>query len=220
MNRVFSDATSILNGDIIISSLASNLNMKACPFNPSVNSFVSNILGKTLLPLQKSFIKRDSTWKIAYVNPLPRSQLAFCPTTSDTNRHWWNSLINESWTEGILRRNLNLRYPFGILSKSSLDARTYVELRLSVNYCSSSSIFDFSCITFNLRSCSIFYLNSSIAFCSFSFLSREINSPHPIFSLDISVTFLVISSSFLICSSLCYTSLLANFLKMRIFSLG
>jgi len=157
---------------------------------------------------------------MAYVNPFPRSQLAFCPTTSETNRHWWNSLINESLTEGILTRNLNLRYPLGILSKSSLDASTYVELRLSVSNCSSSSIFDFSCITFNLRSCSIFYLKSSIAFYSFSFRSREIKSPHPIFFLDISVTFLLISSSFLICSNLCYTSLLANFLKISIFSLG
>lgn len=194
--------------------------MKACPFNPSVNSFVSKMLGKTLLPLQKSLINRDSTWNMAYVNPLPRSQLAYCPTTSDTKRHWWNSLINESFTDGILRLNLNLKYPLGILLKSSLEARTYVELRLSVKSCSSSSIFDFSCIAFNLRSYSIFYLNSSIAFYSFSFRSRDIKSPHPIFSLDISVTFLVISSSFLICSNLCYTSLLANFLKMSIFSLG
>jgi len=61
INRVFSEATSILKGEIIISSFASNLKMKAYPFKPSVNSFVSNMLGKTLLPLQKSLINRDST---------------------------------------------------------------------------------------------------------------------------------------------------------------
>ena len=139
IKSVFSEAISILNGEIVISSSASNLKINAQLFATSFNSLVSKMWGKTLLPLQQSLINSDSTWKIAEVNPLPRSQLACCPITSDKNRHWRNSLMKESCTEGILTRNRNRRQPLGILLKSSFEAKTWVLPRLSVKSCNSWS---------------------------------------------------------------------------------
>ena len=130
------------------------------------------------------------------------------------------SLINESLRQGVTILKLNLRYPLGSLFMSSSFINDYCLLKSSFNCTSSFSCSDCSFFKRSLSSLSIFALNSSIAFYSFSFLSLEINIPHPIVSFDLSYTFLLISSSYFNFSILYSTIFVPNFLRTMIFSPG
>jgi hypothetical protein len=76
---------------------------------------------------------REFTENWALVKPFPRSTLACYFEISAIKRHCLNSLIKLIFSDGMSSLNLNLRYPWGILLKSSVLARIYYLLKSSVS---------------------------------------------------------------------------------------